>query len=1391
MTGSDGSINIDAKLNTSDFEKGVEDMKASAESLSNSLSDTAKKVEEGTAESVKAGAGDIAATQGKWVGRLEQAAKNLRESRKDLVSVFTEEGYESFRNDVGNIEKQIFDELKQSKDADSATEAQAHIESAKKAYSELLETLRAGKDLMLPTEELQDAVDKYDDVIQRVDEAFAKKDEFEEKSAALQESGGTEEAIAALEAQEDELTAEMKRLYTELNAANKEVSENAKSATEGVDVSKIGEAVEKADESNKPDLTREKIANLKAFEEQMKSATVTEGQLQAATDEYNASLQRVNQELASADAAGSGKEMKAHLAQAQKEYDALKQNVESMQGKGVISDSAADDLQTLEALNKKIEATQSKIRVSVDEESEAKLQEQLQALVDKASGVAKQIQSKTAESPMTSVGETTGMRQAEQDLQTLTVKYQNAEYAAKNYNSAATQVGVAAGAAAQKMEPQKQKTDEVANSARKASDETKKQGDATKKAGDASKGAAKHQSKFGDALKNVTAKLKGGVLTVLKYAFSIRSVFALFKKMKDAAKEGFGSLAQQFPEFNDSMSMITNSLSKLKYSFAGAFAPLITTAAPYIKQFVDMLSSVIAKVGEFIAAISGQETYYRAIDTQESYAESLEDTADAAKDAAGQLMGFDKLNVINSNSGSGGSGKGKGKDNTIRYEEVAVSEGMRSLGEKGREFIEKLKPIFEAAKTLFTTLTTTATDFFNTIYPFLQPIIDAVLGLIVKVLEFIGNLAKTLAPVVAKIIQAISPIIKVVIDGISNIFDRLNKSGVLEGLSKALISMLENAQPLFDVIGRILGFVLDIIGRILVAAMDLGNKILPVIGQILGFIGEIIGVIWDILEPIIDGVMDALEEILPAIGTLFTAIGSALKGIMNLLKPIFNVIKSIIQKTMPAVKKGLGGVGKVVAGIVELLSWVIGGFKGGIMGMLKKIAGGIANIALSIAQSFVGLIKGIVDVGVKLGIIKKESTGWVDEWTTGLENAQRSVDEWASGVEDAGDSAGEAIGETADGLLDKWDATWSSASDDTTEYLDEMGDDFDLAFGDIENRASSAANKTSDSVKTIKQNALKQLSELHSSGEITAEEYEKFLKGIGSSNADTVKATASQVASAYLDTKKKNAEAANAIKQKMTELYQNGVITWDEYRKYLGQINNGEVADKKKAIEEIERLYDGAAASFKEKGKKAGSVYVAGFTEEMAELKRKAQTWGKDLCDNLAAGMNNNKAVVNTASIGVARQVAQNLAFSEPEKGPLSKTHTFMPDMIKLLVSGINSNAYKVENSVAAMAAQMKDELMGGYASLSNVPFVRPAMSTGSILPYGVAMQRNGYSGYDEQAPNLSGIESLMTNRNNEEMSLLRELIDVVKRKNLTISPSASLGKVVNASARLYQGVTG
>ena len=126
---------------------------------------------------------------------------------------------------------------------------------------------------------------------------------------------------------------------------------------------------------------------------------------------------------------------------------------------------------------------------------------------------------------------------------------------------------------------------------------------------------------------------------LMKYAFGIRTLFALFNKIRSAATEGIQNLAQHdlltnTGKVNQSLSELQLALTQLKNSFATAFSPILTVAAPILVQFINLISQAVPRVGMLIAALTGQKTFVKAIAVQENYAASLDKTANIAKKAS-------------------------------------------------------------------------------------------------------------------------------------------------------------------------------------------------------------------------------------------------------------------------------------------------------------------------------------------------------------------------------------------------------------------------------------------------------------------------------------------------------------------------------------------------------------------------------------------------------------------------------------------------------------------------------------------------------------------------------------------------------------------------------------
>ena len=132
-----------------------------------------------------------------------------------------------------------------------------------------------------------------------------------------------------------------------------------------------------------------------------------------------------------------------------------------------------------------------------------------------------------------------------------------------------------------------------------------------------------------------------------------------------------------------------------------------------------------------------------------------------------------------------------------------------------------------------------------------------------------------------------------------------------------------------------------------------------------------------------------------------------------------------------------------------------------------------------------------------------------------------------------------------------------------------------------------------------------------------------------------------------------------------------------------------------------------------------------------------ASTWGKDLATNMATGIKNNIHKVTNAVTSVANKIKSFLHFTEPDEGPLSNFHTYMPDMIDLMVQGIKSNTNKVKNEIEDLTGMMSYTI--NTDGIIDVPQISSNVNTQEIK------SRN--STYDSI---LSALSDMNSNDNND-----------------------------------------
>lgn len=188
-----------------------------------------------------------------------------------------------------------------------------------------------------------------------------------------------------------------------------------------------------------------------------------------------------------------------------------------------------------------------------------------------------------------------------------------------------------------------------------------------------------------------TNKARGSFGKMLTTSLLMGTAFMALSSILRGMKDGINNLAKYSDETNATLSTLKSSLTQLKNALATAFAPIFSAVAPALNSLIKLLTSAATAVSRLIAALTGKNTFVKAKEVQQDYAESLEETGSAAEEAEGALASFDKLNVAQDNSNKGGGGGGGDLSPNDMFETVEVEPlNFDSWGEAFSSFLDYL-----------------------------------------------------------------------------------------------------------------------------------------------------------------------------------------------------------------------------------------------------------------------------------------------------------------------------------------------------------------------------------------------------------------------------------------------------------------------------------------------------------------------------------------------------------------------------------------------------------------------------------------------------------------------------------------------------------------------------
>ena len=950
------------------------------------------------------------------------------------------------------------------------------------------------------------------------------------------------------------------------------------------------------------------------------------------------------------------------------------------------------------------------------------------------------------------------------------------------------------------------------------------------------KGIAAATSKmrsFGKSSNGSMAAVKKLTKVFTSFGTRIKSLLKrrLISSIISGATEGIKNLSQVSPEVNASMSAMMTALAQLKNSFATAFAPIINIVAPILTTLINLLSDAFTKLGMFISALTGATSFKKAVTVQKDYAASLNDTSKAADKANKSVAGFDELNNTSSSENTD-SGATNPAD---MFEDVPIESKIAN-------FAKRLKDAFLSGD--YEGLGSMLADKINGIF---QKVNNAIRWDNVgpKITAFVDGLTRTFNSLVDNInwtligdtfAQGVNTIVntlyllvtginwanlgKSLMDGLNGFIHGVNwgKLGTTIGsMFQGAISFLHSVVHNFDFKALAKGFG-DAINNAF-AAIDwamLGDTLSTAIRNAFQFVSNFVRSIdWAQIGADIATFLNNIDWV-GIFGDLAAMLSDLLGGALDLLigfaenldwaklgHDVWNALVAIVQNIewTTLIEKAFHLLGAAVGGATQLIAaffsdlWT--GIKAGwdavkdFFGEKVKEAGG--NIWQGVLD---GICEGLYTIGT-----------WIyDHIFKPFIDGFKAV----FGIHSPSTVMAEMGGYLIQGLLNGISAAWAG-----------IKSFFVNAWNGIKSICTGAWNGIKSACKAAWDNVTGTISNACTNIKNWVSDKFTAAKNAISDTVTNIKNKVSEgFTNAWNTVSNKVSNIKNTISTGFSNAYSAISSKVSSIKSSISTGFSNVYSTVSSKVSSIKTSISNGFSSMYSTVSNAASNIFSSVSGTFSNLVSNAWSWGADICGNIANGISSLAGTVWDSVSSLASDIADFLGFSEPEKGPLSNFHTYMPDMLQLMADGINKNKSIALNAVSDLAQGISDEaqdtnvlipidtdnqytrfldtfsdkITDAFMDLisrleaiaGNVTFAVPAVAEGTILPYKLRQYEGGNDDTNTKPIDLTAI----TDGISRITGKLDEVVEAIDNKDTGITDEAIYSSV-KKSARKETKATG
>ena len=435
-------------------------------------------------------------------------------------------------------------------------------------------------------------------------------------------------------------------------------------------------------------------------------------------------------------------------------------------------------------------------------------------------------------------------------------------------------------------------------------------------------------------------------------------------------------------------------------------------------------------------------------------------------------------------------------------------------------------------------------------------------------------------------------------------------------------------------------------------AINIGEILMPYVEKLMGKIEELIEK-WN-------GLDDSQKETIIRMAAIAAAIG-----------PILLVVGKLVSSVGSVVTVG----GKLVSGIGTLMNSV-----GGLSGALSALAGPVGIVIAAVAALAAGFVylyntneQFRAKIQETVAVLKENFGKMVEQVQPKLEALGQAF----QGLMDMLAPAFEFLFTTAVAYITGIIEAISPIIDVVTNVIEYITNIVQAFFALLQGDFSGFATFMQAAV----QNALNAISGII---QAVVAFWNAFFKSFGV-NLKQLFTTIWEAVKVVVKTKIDNikediVEVWTAIKDWVTETLE---FLHDKFKEIFDKI-------KEAVSEKIDRVKETII-----NGIEAAVDYIRSLPE-------KFYNWGSEMVQNLIDGIQSKIDAVKAKVKELASAIAGYIHFSEPDVGPLSNFHEFMPDMIDLMVKGIDQGIPRLQSAMNGLAGSMVPQLQNGASSVAN-----------------------------------------------------------------------------------------